>query len=94
MKRILARAVVALAALIVVLYVGDSAVLFVRMGHNSPGAGPAFGTTTFYYTADLKSHQYEIFEQPQTETCVRAIFPHYAYPPCWYSSRRTMRTVQ
>jgi len=94
MKRLLLRAVMALVALIVVLYVGDSAVLFVRMGHANPGTGPAFGTTTFYYTADLKSHQYEVFEQPQTETCVHAIFPHYAFPPCWYSSRRTIRAAQ
>ena len=92
MKRILARAVVALAALIVVLYLGDSAVLFVRMGHNSPGAGPAFGTTTFYYTADLKSHQYEIFEQPQTETCVHSLFPHAGYRACWYVNKSGVQT--
>jgi hypothetical protein len=93
MKRILMRAVLGLIAAAAIVYVGDAAVLFVRMGQNNLGAGPAFGTVTFYYTADLKSHQYEIFEQPQTETCVRAIFPHYGYSPCWYSRRRTMRTV-
>ena len=94
MKRILMRAGLALLAAVCAVYAGDAAMLYFRMAGNAAGTGSAFGTVTFYYAADLKNQKYEVFTgTPQQETCVHAIFPHYGYSPCWYSSRRTIRTV-
>jgi len=30
-----------------------------------------------------------IFEPPQPQTCVNALFAHAGYPPCWYLRRHT-----
>jgi hypothetical protein len=30
-----------------------------------------------------------IFDPPQPETCVHAIFPHAGFVPCWYLQRHT-----
>jgi len=95
MKQILLRAMLALVAAAAATYAGDAIVLHFRMAGNPPGTGAAYGTVTYFYSADLKNHKFEIFSgQPQQETCVRAIFPHHGYPPCWYSRRRTIRTVE
>lgn len=94
MKRILIRAGLALLVVVCVVYAGDAAVLHFRMAGNAAGTGPAFDTVTFYLAADLKNQEYEVFTgTPQQETCVHEIFPHYGFSPCWYSSRRTIRTV-
>jgi hypothetical protein len=30
---------------------------------------------------------------PQTELCVRSLFPHLGHSPCWYVSRRTVKII-
>jgi hypothetical protein len=30
-----------------------------------------------------------LFNPPQTQTCVNALFPREAYVPCWYLQRHT-----
>ena len=46
------------------------------------------------YATTLKNGKLEIFyNQPQTEVCIHAIFPHAGYRPCWYATRNTVRTV-
>lgn len=94
MKRLLMLAGLTLAAAVCLVYAGDSIVLRFRMAGSAPGTGPAFSTVTFFYSADLKNNKYEVFTgDPQQETCVRAIFPHSGFRPCWYASRKTIRTV-
>ena len=64
------------------MFASDYAWLEYRMGHDT--AGPAFGSVTFYYATPLKNGRTEIFyDQPQTEVCVLALFPHAGYRPCW-----------
>jgi hypothetical protein len=54
----------------------------------------ALGTVTYYLAATLKNGKLEIFyNQPQTEVCIYAIFPHAGYRPCWYATRDKVRTV-
>jgi hypothetical protein len=87
------RAVVAVLAFFVLLYVCDYGVLRFRMSRNN-GAG-AFGTVTSYYGTALKDGKLEIFtDQPQTETCVRSLFPHSGMRPCWYASRNNVKTIR
>ena len=74
------------------VYASDFLWVEYRMGLDT--AGDAFGSVTFYYAAMLKSGRTEIFyDQPQTEICVQALFPHSGYRPCWYAARSRVRTV-
>ena len=73
-------------------FVSDYVWIEYRMGHM---AGPdALGTVTFYYAATLKNGRTEVFyNQPQTEVCVYALFPHAGYRPCWFAVRERVRNV-
>ena len=74
------------------VFASDYAWLEYRMGHDT--AGQAFGSVTFYYATPLKNGRTEIFyDQPQTEVCVLALFPHAGYRPCWYAKRSQVRMV-
>jgi hypothetical protein len=74
-----ALAVALLAAALV--YAGDWLTAVVR-------AQP-FETLIFYLATPLKNGRVEVFyDQPQTEICVRALFPHFGRRPCWYARRQ------
>jgi hypothetical protein len=50
----------------------------------------AYGTVTVnhYYAILQKNGKTQlIFDPPQAETCVNAVFPHSGMQPCWYLSR-------
>jgi hypothetical protein len=48
-----------------------------------------FETLVFYLATPLKNGRVEVFyDQPQTEICVRALFPHFGRRPCWYARRQ------
>jgi hypothetical protein len=52
--------------------------------------GNAYGTVTVnhYYAVLQKNGKTQfIFDPPQAETCVNALFPHAGAPPCWYLRR-------
>ncbi|MFZ3332484.1 MAG: hypothetical protein WA197_17750 [Candidatus Acidiferrales bacterium] len=86
------RAVVAVLASLVIVYACDYGLLRFRMSRTN-GAG-ALGTVTSYYGTALKDGKLEIFtDQPQTETCVRSLFPHSGMRPCWYASRNNVKTI-
>jgi hypothetical protein len=34
-----------------------------------------------------------VFEQPTTQPCVHALFPHSGYQTCWYLSRHTEQRI-
>ncbi len=75
------------------LYAADYLWLRIRVNH--PNAGLAFGTVQFYWATPLKNGKEEVyFDQPQTEACVRSLFSHFGYRPCWSSSRETVRVIQ
>jgi len=87
------RVLIAIPVMLVLLYAGDYAWLRLRMGHSQ--LGPAFGTVRFYLATPTKSGREEIFfDQPQTETCARSLFPQLAYRPCWYAGGKTIRVVR
>jgi len=51
-------------------------------------------TLTFYYSTLLKNGRVQVYyDQPQTEVCVRAVFPHGGRRPCWYARREPFRRV-
>lgn len=87
-KRALAVVVLAL----ILVYAGDW-LRVARQEHAGPDA-PAFETLTFWIATPLKNGKVEVFyDQPQTEVCVRAVFPHFGRRPCWYARRQRIHRV-
>jgi hypothetical protein len=87
-KRSLAGLLVALA----LVYAGDR----LRVAHQAraDAEAPVFETLTFYVATPLKNGTVEVFyDQPQTEVCVRALFPHFGRRPCWYAKRQPIHRV-
>jgi hypothetical protein len=67
------------------VYLADALLLRFRMAN---GPGQPLEATTVYLATRLKSGKLEIFsDQPQTEVCAHALFPHFGYRPCWYLRR-------
>ena len=86
------RFVLAMLGLFALLYAGDYASVRFRI---PPGRNP-FGSVTVTITysvmkKDGKPDYY--FQPPQAEPCVRSIFPHLGYAPCWYMRRHTNRQI-
>jgi len=47
-----------------------------------------------YYAIHEKSGKTEYdFAQPESQVCVRALFPHLGYSPCWYVNRHTEKRI-
>lgn len=85
-RRALLIAVVALC----LFYVCDYGVLRYRMARG--GSDAALGTVTVLYGAPLKDGKVRVFsDQPETDTCVRSIFPHLGYAPCWYARSHAIK---
>lgn len=79
-------------ALLGVLYVGDDLSVRYRMAHRKDS--DPFEGVTYYYATPLKNGRVEVFyDQPQTEVCVHALFPHLGHGPCWYVTRHTVRRI-
>jgi hypothetical protein len=82
-------ALIALCSLFIALYVGDYLVLRYRIA--ARGADAATSTVPTFYAAPLKGGKFDVYyDSPQTQTCVRSIFPWLGYEPCWYVKRHTV----
>lgn len=84
-------------ALLAIVYIGDYVALRVRAAF--PRLGSAFDTVQMMrlYAIPLNSGktEYELdARQPEaTLTCVRALFPHLGYSPCWYLRRNSQKPI-
>jgi len=86
------RALLVLVLAVVITWTADYLRIRFMMAGSAEGA--AFDTVTFYYATALKSGKLEIyFDQPQTEVCVRSLFPHFDRRPCWYAGRSNVKRV-
>jgi hypothetical protein len=87
-----ARILLAAMALLAVAYGSDY--LWLRYRILNPMMGDAFGSVIYYDSTTTKNGKVEVFfDQPQTEMCVHSIFPHLGDRPCWYASRRTVKSI-
>lgn len=90
--KIVGRALLLAAAAVVVVYIGEDMLLRYRAKHG--GADAVFDGVTTYESGAVKGGRQEFyFDQPQVETCVRAIFPHFGDAPCWYVRRHTIKQL-
>ena len=88
LKRLLALAVLSLLVLTLLVYAGDYVVFRYRVATNRRPYGQV--TVYSYDAVAQKSGKTQfIFNPPQNQTCVHALFPHAGYVPCWYLQRHS-----
>lgn len=91
-KRLLKRVIVITFAcalgLTLLTYTVDYAIFRYRLATNRQPFRQI--TVTTYDAVAQKNGKTEfIFNPPQAQTCVNALFPRAGYPPCWYLQRHT-----
>ena len=70
------------------LYGGDYAILKVR-------GSSGLSTVNLILGTPMKDGRIQIFTGAnQTETCVRSLFPHFGYRPCWYVRQNATQLVE
>ena len=88
MKRILKVVIL----LLLLLYLGD----YLLVGYRIAKARDPFGVVKIepYYAVRQKSGKDELYFLPsETQTCVKSLFPHFGYRPCWYSNREKVERI-
>jgi hypothetical protein len=91
------RALVLVLALFAIVYAGDYVVVRLRAAY--PRLGSAYDSVQMVrmYAIPLKNGrtEYELdAQQPEvTLPCVRALFPHLGYKPCWYLRRNSQKPI-
>jgi len=91
-KRLLARLAGTLALFAVMLYAGDY--LWARYRASKQDAFDAVAVTPLYVIHEKNGKVEYQFAQPENETCVRSLFPHFGFNPCWYVRRHTERRIE
>jgi hypothetical protein len=97
LAQILRRALIWAVVLVAVVYVGDYAIVRLRVAF--PKLGTALDSVQMerLYAIALKNGRTEYqldAQQPEvTVTCVRALFPHLGYNPCWYLRRNSQKPI-
>lgn len=92
MKGILVRIIGAGVLLASCAYAVDYLVVRFKI---SDGRDP-FSTVTIqpYYAIHQKNGRTEYdYAPPENQVCVRSLFPHFGYSPCWYVKRHTDRRI-
>jgi len=92
LKGLLGTFVVSLIAVLAFTYLADYVLLRYRMSTNRN----PYGTVTVqpYYAVPRKDHKTEfLFDDPQDQTCVNSLFPHFGSSPCWYLSRNKQKRI-
>jgi hypothetical protein len=92
LARLLKRLIVSIVLGLALLYVGDYAVIRYRVAANKN----PYGTVTVqpYYAVPRKDHKTEfLFDDPQDQTCIHSIFPHFGDSPCWYLNRNKQKRI-
>lgn len=86
LRRIFLATLLAILGAAVLAYGLDYAIFRVRVAANRNAYGSV--TVNHYYAILQKNGKTQlIFDPPQSETCVHALFPHDGSQPCWYLTR-------
>jgi hypothetical protein len=91
-KGILLRIVGILLLLTAITYAGDYLVVRFKI----PNGRDPFSTVTVqpYYAIQQKNGRTEYDYAPaENQVCVRSLFPHFGYSPCWYLKRHTDKRI-
>jgi hypothetical protein len=92
LKNILFRILGAVMLLALITYAGD----YLTVRYKIPNGRDPFSSVTVqpYYAIHEKNGRTEFdFAQPQSQVCVRSLFPHFGYSPCWYLKRHAEKRI-
>jgi hypothetical protein len=88
LKRVFVVGISSVLGVTVIAYAADYAVFRYRVSTNRQPFGQV--TVSPYDAVQQKNGKTEfIFDPPQAQTCVNALFPRSGYVPCWYLQRHT-----
>ena len=88
LKRVIALVLSSALGLALLAYVVDYGVFRYRVATNRQPYGQI--TVTSYDAVAQKNGKTEfLFNPPEVQTCVNALFPRRGYVPCWYLRRHT-----
>ena len=91
-KRRVSNVALGFCVVFVTIFAGDY--LAMRYRFAAHGVDAVTGRVITYDAALMKDSKYAVFgDQPQTETCVRSIFPWLGLAPCWYARRHQVRIL-
>jgi hypothetical protein len=86
LRRLFVRSILTVVTVTALAFVLDYAVFRVRVAANRNPYGSV--VVEHYDAIPQKSGKTQlIFDPPQPQTCVNALFPHAGSPPCWYLRR-------
>ena len=75
-------------------YFGDDLSVRSRMSHKTASDPVETMSLRPVYAIPRKDGKAEFdFGDPQTQTCVHAIFPHLGYSPCWFILRQNSKPI-
>ncbi|HEY6770589.1 MAG TPA: hypothetical protein VI386_38080 [Candidatus Sulfotelmatobacter sp.] len=87
-KRAIRLGILAFATSALAVYVGDFAIFRAGLAMNRSSYRSV--SVQHSYAVRKKTGKTEyLFDPPQPETCVRSLFAHQGYLPCWYLTRHT-----
>jgi len=86
LRRVFVAAILTILGSAALAYGLDYTVFKIRAVTNRNAYGSV--TVNHYYAILQKNGKTQlIFDPPQAQTCVNALFPHSGWLPCWYLSR-------
>lgn len=88
LKRLLAITVLSVLAITLLAYVIDYALFRYRVAANRQPYGQVM-VYSYDAVAQKNGKTEFIFNPPENQTCVHALFPHSGYVPCWYLQRHS-----
>ena len=94
MHMILKRILTVVAVLSATVYASDYFSVRSRLAKKQPGDPLEVMKFRRLYAVPFKNGKNEYdFGDPETRTCVHALFPHFGYTPCWYLSRESRKPI-
>jgi len=93
--KIVLRVIWGVIAVVALAYAGDYAWAKVRMSGKDSGAALGSVMVQREYDVARKDGRVEFeWDPPEKETCVRSVFSHFGYAPCWWMERHKKIVVQ
>jgi hypothetical protein len=92
MTRLGLKVLAVLVVMAAILYAGDYLWARYRLPHREDVFDTVIVTPLYVIHEKNKKVEYQV-AQPQNEVCVRSLFPHFGYAPCWYVRKHTEKRI-
>jgi hypothetical protein len=92
MKPLVVRLLSVALVLAAMVYGGDGISLRYRSWRHEDVFGSVSVTSVYVIHEKNGKTEYQ-YNSPQDQVCVRSLFPHFGYSPCWYVSRHTEKQI-